>query len=431
MKRSLGWHDLICFGVGGMVGAGVFITTLRASRLCAGPAVVLSYAIAGLCAILSTFCYTKFAVAMPVAGGSFSYIRVTFGELPAFFTGSNLIVDYVLSNAAVTRGLTSYLGTALGLPADAQLRFTIHSLPRGYNEIDLIAVVVVLLVTIVICYSTKQSSWVNMSLTALHILFIAFVIAMGFWRGKLVNFTEPSDPKSAGGFFPFGASGMFNRAAVVYMSYIGYDAVSTMAEEVENPARNIPIGVTGFGIVTSLLVAMLGQARYMCVIRRSCVVPSWFAQVHRSNATPLNASCLLGVLTAAITDLDILLDLVSIGTLFVFYMVANAVIYRRYVAIGTMNPWPTLSFLLCFSLTCIRKAQARDARSLCCSLAGVGSSGREARELGGPLGSPPYPCFSDSATSQLSRCSYTRSTACIPALKRPRKPYKGIYVHIP
>ncbi|XP_042055235.1 cationic amino acid transporter 7, chloroplastic-like [Salvia splendens] len=407
MKRSLGWHDLICFGIGGMVGAGVFITTGRASRLCAGPAVVLSYAIAGLCALLSAFCYTEFAVAMPVAGGSFSYIHVTFGELPAFFTGSNLIVDYVLSNAAVARGLTSYLGTALGLPASTQLRFTVHSLPKGYNEIDLIAVVVVLLITIVICYSTKQSSWVNMSLTALHILFIAFVIAMGFWRGKLINFTEPSDPKNAGGFFPFGASGVFDGAAVVYMSYIGYDAVSTMAEEVENPAKNIPIGVTGsvmmvtvlyclmaasmssllpydlidaeapfsgafkegaewvsnvigvgasFGIVTSLLVAMLGQARYMCVIGRSCVVPSWFAQVHRSTSTPVNASCFLGMLTAAIavfTDLDILLDLVSIGTLFVFYMVANAVIYRRYVGIGTTNPWPTLSFLFCFSLTCI------------------------------------------------------------------------------
>ncbi|XP_042057089.1 cationic amino acid transporter 7, chloroplastic-like [Salvia splendens] len=410
MKRSLTWHDLIGFGVGGMVGAGVFVTTGRASRTCAGPAVVLSYAIAGLCALLSAFCYTEFAVDMPVAGGSFSYIRVTFGEFPAFLTGANLIVDYVLSNAAVARGFTSYLGTALGLPATAPLRFTAHALPKGYNEIDLIAVVVVLLITFIICYSTKESSWVNMSLTALHILFIAFVIAAGFWRGKLVNFTEAGYPENAGGFFPFGATGVFNGAAVVYVSYIGYDAVSTMAEEVENPEKNIPIGVTGsvvmvsalyclmaasvsallpydmieadapfsgafsegpsggkwvsnvigvgasFGIVTSLLVAMLGQARYMCVIGRSCVVPTWFAQVHPSTSTPVNASSFLGILTAAIalfTDLDILLDLVSIGTLFVFYMVANAVIYRRYVAVGTTNPWPTLSFLFCFSLTCV------------------------------------------------------------------------------
>lgn len=152
MKRTLRWYDLVGFGIGGMVGAGVFLTTGQASRLYAGPAVVLSYAIAGLCALLSAFCYTEFAVDMPVAGGAFSYIRVTFGEFLAFLTGSNLIIDYVLSNAAVARGFTSYLGTALGLPTHQQLRFTVHSLPKGYNELDLIAVAVVLILTIIICY---------------------------------------------------------------------------------------------------------------------------------------------------------------------------------------------------------------------------------------------------------------------------------------
>ncbi|KAK4382149.1 Cationic amino acid transporter 7, chloroplastic [Sesamum angolense] len=388
-----------------MVGAGVFVTTGHASRLCAGPAVVLSYAIAGLCALLSAFCYTEFAVDMPVAGGAFSYIRVTFGEFLAFLTGSNLIIDYVLSNAAVARGFTDYLGTALGLSNHTQLRFTIHGLPKGYNEIDLIAVAVVLLLTLY-----KESSWLNMVLTVLHILFIVFVIVVGFWRGDWNNFTEPGNPKNAGGFFPFGASGVFNGAAMVYLSYIGYDAVSTMAEEVKDPVKNIPIGVSGsvilvtvlyclmaasmsallpydmidpeapfsgafregssgwrwvsnvigvgasFGILTSLLVAMLGQARYMCVIGRSCVVPSWFARVHHSTSTPVNASAFLGIFTAAIalfTDLNILLKFVSIGTLFIFYMVANAVIYRRYVTVGTTNPWPTLSFLFCFSLTSV------------------------------------------------------------------------------
>ncbi|KAL0303676.1 UNVERIFIED_CONTAM: Cationic amino acid transporter 7, chloroplastic [Sesamum radiatum] len=394
MKRTLRWYDLVGLGVGGMVGAGVFVTTGHASRLCAGPAVVLSYAIAGLCALLSAFCYTEFAVDMPVAGGAFSYIRVTFGELLAFLTGSNLIIDYVLSNAAVARGFTDYLGTALGLSTHTQLRFIIHGLPKGYNEIDLIAVAVVLLLTLVICYSTRESSWLNMVLTVLHILFIVFVIVVGFWRGDWNNFTEPGNPKNAGGFFPFGASGVFNGAAMVYLSYIGYDAVSTMAEEVKDPVKNIPIGVSGsvilvtvlyclmaasmsallpydmidpeapfsgafregssgwrwvsnvigvgasFGILTSLLVAMLGQARYMCVIGRSCVVPSWFARVHHSTSTPVNASAFLGIFTAAIalfTDLNILLKFVSIGTLFIFYMVANAVIYRRYVTVGTTN----------------------------------------------------------------------------------------------
>ncbi|KAJ9540771.1 hypothetical protein OSB04_027277 [Centaurea solstitialis] len=410
MRKTLRWYDLICFGVGGMVGAGVFVTTGTATHDKAGPAVVLSYAIAGFCALLSAFCYTEFAVHMPVAGGAFSYIRVTFGEFMAFLTGANLIMDYVFSNAAVARSLTTYLGTAIGVSAESKWRITISSLPKGFNEIDFIAVLVISILTVIICYSTRESSVLNMLLTALHILFIMFVIIMGFWRGDSKNFTQPSDPRHPGGFFPFGAPGVFNGAALVYLSYIGYDAVSTMAEEVKNPVSDIPIGVSGsvilvtilyclmatsmamllpydlikpdapfsgafegksnrwnwvsnvigvgasFGILTSLLVAMLGQARYLCVIGRSRIVPVWFAKVHPKTSTPVNASVFLGVFTAAIalfTELDVLLNLVSIGTLFVFFMVANAVIYRRYVSAETTSRWPTLSFLLCFSGTSI------------------------------------------------------------------------------
>ncbi|XP_022744449.1 cationic amino acid transporter 6, chloroplastic-like isoform X2 [Durio zibethinus] len=347
MQRSLRWFDLVGLGIGGMVGAGVFVTTGRASRLCAGPAIVISYAIAGLCALLSAFCYTEFAVHMPVAGGAFSYLRITFGEFAAFFTGANLIMEYVMSNAAVARGFTSYLGAAIGI-STAKWRFTVPGLPKGFNEIDLVAVAVVLILTLIICYSTRESSVVNMILTALHILFIAFVIFMGFWRGDWNNFTRPGNPHNPSGFFPYGPSGVFDGAAMVYLSYIGYDAVSTMAEEVRNPVKDIPIGVSGsvivvtvlyclmaasmskllpydmidveapfsaafsgrsdgwawvsrvigvgasFGIMTSLLVAMLGQARYMCVIGRSSVVPAWFARVHSKTSTPVNASAFLG-----------------------------------------------------------------------------------------------------------------------------------------
>ncbi|KHG16483.1 Cationic amino acid transporter 7, chloroplastic -like protein [Gossypium arboreum] len=404
MHNSLRWYDLIGLGIGGMVGAGVFVTTGRASRLYAGPAILISYAIAGLCALLSAFCYTEFAVHMPVAGGAFSYLRITFGEFAAFLTGANLIMEYVMSNAAVARGFTSYLSAAIGIPT-AKWRFTAAALPKGFNEIDLLAVAVVLTVTLIICYSTRESSILNMILTTLHILFIIFVVLMGFWKGDWNNFTRPMNPNSPSGFFPYGPSGVFNGAAMVYFSYIGYDAVSTMAEEVRYPIKDIPIGVTGsvvivtilyclmaasmsmllpydridveapfaaafsgrlewvskvigvgasFGILTSLLVAMLGQARYMCVIGRSSVVPTWFARVHSKTSTPLNASAFLGIFTAAIalfTDLNILLNLMSIGTLFVYYMVANAVIYRRYVVIGTTKPWSILSFLCLLTLT--------------------------------------------------------------------------------
>ncbi|ONI21511.1 hypothetical protein PRUPE_2G071100 [Prunus persica] len=347
MQKTLRWFDLVGLGVGGMVGAGVFVTTGHASRLYAGPAIVISYAIAGLCALLSAFCYTEFAVDMPVAGGAFSYLRVTFGEFSAFLTGANLVMDYVMSNAAVSRGFTAYLGTAIGVPA-AKWRFTLSALPDGFNQIDVVAVVVVLTITLIICYSTRESSVLNMVLTAVHIIFIMFMVILGFCTGDWKNFTEPADPAHRAGFFPNGVSGVFNGASMVYLSYIGYDAVSTMAEEVKNPVKDIPIGVSGsvllvtvlyclmaasmsmllpydlidpeapfsaafrgkwesnligagasFGILTSLLVAMLGQARYMCVLGRSSVVPVWFARVHPKTSTPVNASAFLGLCECA------------------------------------------------------------------------------------------------------------------------------------
>ncbi|CAO2140912.1 unnamed protein product [Urochloa humidicola] len=416
MVRALRWWDLVGLGLGGMVGAGVFVTTGRATRLYAGPGVVVSYAIAGLCALLSAFCYTEFAVDMPVAGGAFSYLRVTFGEFAAFLTGANLIMEYVFSNAAVARSFTAYLGTAVGVDAPSKWRIAVPGLPEGFNQVDLVAVGVILLISVCICYSTKESSWVNLVLTIVHVLFICFVIGMGFWYGDKRNLTHPADPvHNPGGFFPHGAAGVFDGAAAVYLSYIGYDAVSTMAEEVERPATDIPVGVSGsviivtalyclmaasmsmllpydaidpeapfsgafkgmkgmgwvsnvigagagLGILTSLMVAMLGQARYLCVIGRSGVMPAWLARVHPRTATPVNASAFLGVFTAALalfTDLDVLLNLVSIGTLFVFYMVANAVVYRRYVGdidisgAAINRAWPALAFLGSFSLLAV------------------------------------------------------------------------------
>ncbi|CAA6667607.1 unnamed protein product [Spirodela intermedia] len=430
MQSTLRWPSLVGLGIGGMVGAGIFVTTGHAARSYAGPAVVLSYAIAGLCALLSAFCYTEFAVEMPVAGGpsatsdlyrrcspvspsSLTYLEFnssSAGEFAAFMTGANLVTEYVLSNAAVARSFTAYLGTALGIDTTTRWRIAVAGLPEGFDELDFLAVGVVLAISLCICHSTKESSVLNMVLTGIHLLFILFIIVVGFWRGDAGNFTHPAEPAiHPGGFLPYGIGGVFNGAAMVYLSYIGYDAVATMAEEVETPTRDIPIGVSGsvaivtllyclvasslsmlvpydaideespfsaafessdgwrwasnvigagacFGILTSLMVAMLGQARYLCVIGRSNVVPSWFAQVHPATFTPtftpVNALAFLGVLTAAIalfTDLSVLLNLVSIGTLFVFYMVANAVVYRRYVTAGTTSPRPTAAFLSTFS----------------------------------------------------------------------------------
>ncbi|KAK8595461.1 hypothetical protein V6N13_016828 [Hibiscus sabdariffa] len=256
MHKTLRCFDLVALGIGGMLGAGVFVTTGRATRLYAGPATVISYAIAGLCALLSAFCYTEFAVHLPVAGGAFSYLRITFGEFAAFMTGANLVTEYVMSNAAMARGFTSYLGAAMGI-STTKWRFVLPFLPDGFNEIDVVAPAVMLIITLVICYITRESSVVNMILTALHILFIAFVISMGFWRGDWNNITHPGNPNNPSGFFPYGASGVFNGVAMVYLSYIGYDAVSTMAEEVRSPVKDISIGLSGSVVIVTILYCLM------------------------------------------------------------------------------------------------------------------------------------------------------------------------------
>ncbi|KAH7444923.1 hypothetical protein KP509_02G098300 [Ceratopteris richardii] len=308
-------------------------------------------------------------------------------------------MEYVISNAMVARSFTSYLATIYGVSDSNSWRIEAHGLSPGYNMLDLPAVALIAVLTICISYSTKVSCRVNLVITIFHVALMGFVVAIGFAKGSVRNLIQPD------GFAPFGAKGVWNGAALVYFSYIGYDAVSTMAEEVRLPSKAMPRGIAGslvvvtclyclmatslvlllpytqidmtapfatalrektgwewasimvgigacIGIVSSLLVAMLGQARYFCVIARAHLLPSWFAQIHPRTKTPLNASIVLGACTSVValfTEMRILLDLIAIGTVFVFYMVANALIFKQHVKRGETSPWLTLCFLLCIS----------------------------------------------------------------------------------
>ncbi|KAI6702339.1 hypothetical protein NL676_011475 [Syzygium grande] len=398
MKRKLQWYDLIALGVGGMLGVGVFVTTGLVAHSIAGPSVFISYIIAGVSALLSSLCYTEFSVQIPVAGGAFSYLRVTFGEFVGYFAGANILMEYVLSNAAVARSFTDYLCRTLGENDPNCWRIEVEELMKGYNMLDFPAVALVLLLTLCLCHSTKQSSILNLIMTVFHVVFFGFIIIAGFYKGSGKNLVRP------GGLAPFGVKGVLKGAAKVYFSYIGYDSVSTMAEEIQNPSKSLPVGIVGsmlivsllyclmalslcimapyneipkvasfsvvfekigwgwasnlvgagasLGIVASLVVAMLGQARYLCVIARSHLVPSWLAKVHPSTGTPLNATLFLGICTALIalfTELEIVFDMISLGTLMVFYLVANALIYRRHVITSCHRPLPTLLFLILLS----------------------------------------------------------------------------------
>ncbi|MCO5551188.1 hypothetical protein L7F22_004686 [Adiantum nelumboides] len=402
MRRSLNWVDLLGLGVGGMVGAGVFVTAGVAASSRAGPAVILSFVVAGFAALLSAFCCMEFAVELPTAGGAFSYIGISLGEFAAFITGANLVVEYVISNAAVARTFTAYLASLLGYAPDTWLLKVPALFSHGFYFLDFPALLLVILLTLSICYSTRSSSQLNLAMTVGHVVLIAVVVAAGVVNGKVQNLVSAGSPDKRRGFLPFGVDGVFDGAAIVYFSFIGFDAVSTMAEEVKHPARNLPIGIAGsvllvtvlysamaaalcmllpydqidmkapfssalkgvvvqwrwvagivqvgacLGILTSLLVAMLGQARYLCAIARSRLIPSWLAKVDDNSSTPLRSSLVLGVVTgmcALVVDTWVLLDLISIGTLFVFYMVANALIFRKHVRAGVTNPAPTAAFL--------------------------------------------------------------------------------------
>ncbi|CAN1259226.1 Cationic amino acid transporter 7, chloroplastic [Linum perenne] len=216
----------------------------------------------------------------------------------------------------------------------------------------------------------------NLVMTVFHVMFFAFIIIAGFYNGSAKNLVKPS------GLAPFGVKGVLDGAAIVYFSYIGYDSVSTMAEEIQNPSKALPVGIVGSVLVVCamyclmalalcvmvpynlvrichyyiIIVAMLGQARYLCVIGRARLVPSWLAKVNPTTGTPLNATLFLGLCTASIalfTDLSIVFDMISISTLLVFYLVANALIYRRYVMISHNPPSQTLTFLFLLTATSI------------------------------------------------------------------------------
>ncbi|MCO5612194.1 hypothetical protein L7F22_066456 [Adiantum nelumboides] len=343
MERKVSWLEVVAMGVGGIMGAGILVSTGQAAHASAGPAVILSFAIAGFSALLSALCYSEFAVSVPSAGGAFSYLRSTLGEFAAYFTGANLLMEYVISNAMVARSFTSYLASVYGVSDSNAWRVEAHGLSPGYNMLDLPAVALIILLTVCISCSTKVSCRVNLVITVFHVALIGFMVVVGFANGSIHNLRRPD------GFAPFGAKGVWNGAALVYFSYIGFDAVSTMAEEVRLPSKAMPLGISGslllvtclyclmaaslvlllpytqintvapfsialqekigwkwasivvgvgacIGIVSSLLVAMLGQARYFCVIARAHLIPSWFAQIHPGTKTPLNASIFLGEL---------------------------------------------------------------------------------------------------------------------------------------
>ncbi|XP_019159592.1 PREDICTED: cationic amino acid transporter 8, vacuolar [Ipomoea nil] len=398
MQKCLTWWDLMWLGFGSVVGSGIFTITGLEAREDAGPSIVLAYAISGLSALLSVFCYTEFSVEIPIAGGSFSFLRIELGDFVAFLAAGNLLLEAVVGAAGLGRSWSSYFSTLISNNADF-LRIKIDSFAEGFNLLDPTAVVILAVANGIAMTGTRHTSILNWLSSIITALIIVFIIIVGFINAKTENISP---------FIPFGAGGVFRAAAVVYWSYTGFDMVATMAEETKKPSRDIPLGLVGSmsiitvvyclmslaltmmvkytmidpdapfsvafegigmkwakylvtvcalkGMTTSMLVGSMGQARYTTQIARAHMIPPWFSLVHPRTGTPIYATLLTTITSCVIssfTSLDVLSSVFSFSTLSIFMLMAVALLVRRYYVKEQTTRGDYIRFLVClFVIMC-------------------------------------------------------------------------------
>jgi len=402
LKRELGPLDLMVFGVGVTIGAGIFILTGRAAAANAGPAVALSFVIAAITCGLAALCYAELASSVPVAGSAYTFAYATLGELVAWTIGWDLVLEFVIGAAAVAVGFSGYVsellaGTPFAIPESlSSAEDGVLNLPAG---------LLVLVLTVVLVLGVKLSSRLNQVVVAIKVSIVLFVIAAGIGfvtRDNLTPFVPPSEGVAAteGGFLDlpllqsvfgvepavYGIGGVITAAALVFFAFIGFDVVATAAEETRKPQRDLPIGIFGsLAIVTVLYVAvcvvitgmqsyteidpedpaplatafaavgrdgyadiisigacigltvvvmilLLGQTRVAFAMARDRLLPGWFASVHPRFGTPYRLTIVTGVIVAvlaALLPISALAELVNIGTLFAFIVVAVGVVVLR------------------------------------------------------------------------------------------------------
>jgi APA family basic amino acid/polyamine antiporter len=386
LKRALGPLNLVMLGIGGIIGTGIFVLTGVAARQDAGPAVVLSFALAGLVSALAALCYAEFATILPISGSAYSYSYATLGELFAWIIGWDLVIEYAVASATVASGWSGYFNLIAG-----QLGFELpQALKAGFlaeagGVVNLPALIILLLISALLIVGVRESAFTNAVIVALKTAVILYVIAAGLGHVQAANW-EP--------FMPFGWSGVVAGAGLVFFAYIGFDGVTTAAEESKNPERDMPIGIIGslffctllyivvsgvitgmvpladidikaplaraftdvgntfgaaliaagaiVGLTSVLLVLLYGQSRIFFAMSRDGLLPGMFSRLHPRFATPHLSTALVGALVAiaaGIFPLDDLARFVSIGTLFAFVLVAIGVVVLRRTAPDLHRPF--------------------------------------------------------------------------------------------
>jgi APA family basic amino acid/polyamine antiporter len=436
LKRALGPISLTALGVGAIIGTGIFVLVGKAAANQAGPAIMLSFVVAGLACLIAALCYAEFASLAPVAGSAYNYAYATLGELMAWIIGWDLILEYAVASSTVAHGWSKYFqkllgqlqiglfqpGGALAQFADAPFDYTPEKGFFATNYLfDLPAVVITMIVTAILVRGVSESAVTNAIMVAVKVSVVLFVIFAGIKYVVPANWTNDFAPYGYGGLTLFGTpilggsdKGMMAGAAGVIFAYLGFDAVSTQAEEAKNPQRDLPIGIIGSlvictllyiavaavltgmvpykeidvnapiasafekvgfasaqfivtvgaiaGITSVLLVMMMGQPRIFLAMARDGLLPyNFFSSIHPTWKTPWKSTVLTGFIVAAgasLLPLNILADLTSIGTLFAFALVCTSVLILRVVDPGRNRPFkcpgapavPALGVLLCVAL---------------------------------------------------------------------------------
>jgi APA family basic amino acid/polyamine antiporter len=406
LNRVLGPVALTSLGVGAIIGTGIFVLIGVAAHDKAGPAVTLSFALAGLACVFAALCYAEFASMAPVAGSAYTYAYATLGELFAWIIGWDLILEYAVASATVAHGWSHYFQDFIGI-FGLSIPTIFSRAPLDFDPVsglitstgamfDLPAVVIALVVTAILVKGIKESAGFNTGMVIVKVAIVLLVIVLGSMYVKPANW-QPFAPFGYSGLSVFGHTilgqtgpagapvGVLAGAAMIFFAYIGFDSVSTHAEEARNPQRDVPIGlivslivctilyiavatvITGMvpydrinidapvsdafkqvglgwaqflislgaitGITSVLLVMMLSQPRIFLAMARDGLLPkSFFGAIHEKFRTPWKSTILTGIFVAllgAFLPLRLLAELVNIGTLFAFVIVCAAVLIMR------------------------------------------------------------------------------------------------------
>ena len=412
LKRTLGAPSLVALGIGAIIGAGLFILTGLVAAEHAGPAVVLSFVVAAIGCAFAGMCYAELASMIPMAGSAYTYAYATMGELVGWIIGWDLVLEYAVGAGMVSVGWSAY-ATHLLAGWGITIPHALSATPFDGGIVNLPAVFVLVLISLLLMRGISESARVNAVIVALKVAVVLVVIGVGLFYIHPANY-HPFLPANTGTFGSFGWSGVMRGAGMIFFAYIGFDAVSTAAQEAKNPQRDMPWGILGSlgvctvlyivfalvltgmvnfhdfkgvaapvavaiartpfpwlhtlvnlgiigGFTTVILVMLLGQSRVFYAMSRDGLLPSLFSAVHPRYRTPWINNAVFMVLTALLggfMPIESLGNMTSIGTLLAFIIVcAGVLVLRRRepdAARGYRTPLvpvvPVLGIVVCLAM---------------------------------------------------------------------------------